>query len=76
MAVFIGYAKTDIGLAAFESRLRNREFEKKIGNGSSHQPTLNRALYKLAPPTHYANAGPVHFALMFGPLLIENGVPQ
>jgi hypothetical protein len=33
-------------------------------------------MYRLVPSTRYANAGLIHFALTFGPLMIENGVEK
>ena len=38
-------------------------------------PTLRRVANNLVDPSRKANAGPIHFGMMFGPLLIENGVP-
>ncbi len=68
--------RDNIGLTSFESKLRNREFKKAKPGEGSHGPTTKRAFYKIIAPSHLGNAGPIHFALMFGPLLIENGVPQ
>ncbi|RDW66953.1 hypothetical protein BP5796_09702 [Coleophoma crateriformis] len=60
------------GQSAFESRLRDRELQDhNIAN-----PTFRRVANKMVDPSRYANAGPIHFGMMFGPLLIENGVPD
>ncbi|KAF2439509.1 hypothetical protein P171DRAFT_436152 [Karstenula rhodostoma CBS 690.94] len=64
------------GQAAFESRLRGREFQKPTSQGGSYEPTLKRVIPQILSPSWYAQAGPLHFALMFGPLMIENGVPH
>jgi hypothetical protein len=60
------------GLASFRAKLRIFEFAKE---GSS-RALLKKTAYKVIDPSRYANAGPIHVALTFGPLMIENGVPS
>jgi len=67
-------------MASFRAKLRTFEFREKDGpsrksNGSS-ESQLKRTASKLISPTHFANAGPLHVALTFGPLMIENGLPH
>jgi hypothetical protein len=65
-------SSTQIGaeLVSFRTKLRTFEFAKE----GSFRPRIRRAAYKIMDPSHYANAGPIHVALTFGPLMIENGL--
>ena len=35
-----------------------------------------RTVAKVLDPGHFAPAGPIHLGIMFGPLVIENGIPE
>jgi hypothetical protein len=63
-------AQTVSGLASFQARLRTFEF-KREGHSRS---VLPEKLIKTIDPSLFANAGPIHVALTFGPLTIENGL--
>jgi hypothetical protein len=62
--------RLDKGLASFQARLRTFEF-KREGHSRS---VLPEKLIKTIDPSLFANAGPIHVALTFGPLTIENGL--
>ena len=58
-----------------------KAFRKWLHKSESkpHEQTVKpaiRVLGKLIAPGHFAPAGPLHIAVMFGPLLIETGVPK